>query len=198
GVTIDDRVGPAEYNYRTREEYEARGESFFPAGEASEAPGRSCFLQDGGRVYHTYSTYARGLDGGAYYVLDLTPLGRQDDPGERVRGRPTSRASRWRRPSPSSPWRGCSCSASACGLSLGLDGDGDRGAVGDGLEDHAGGPRGGDELVDGVLVGLRAQGEGQAGGAEADRGVPVDAHRAPEVQVALRPHRAARQGGGPG
>jgi predicted dithiol-disulfide oxidoreductase (DUF899 family) len=85
GVTIDDRVGPAEYNYRTREEYEARGESFFPAGEASEAPGRSCFLQDGGRVYHTYSTYARGLDGGAYYVLDLTPLGRQDDAGERVR-----------------------------------------------------------------------------------------------------------------
>jgi predicted dithiol-disulfide oxidoreductase (DUF899 family) len=83
GVTIDERVGPGEYNYRTREEYEARGEDFFPAGEASEAPGRSCFLQAGGRVYHTYSTYARGLDGGAYYVLDLTTLGRQDD-GERV------------------------------------------------------------------------------------------------------------------
>src|SRR6185436_9679033 len=28
----------------------------------SEAPGVSVFLKDGGQIYHTYSTYTRGLD----------------------------------------------------------------------------------------------------------------------------------------
>ena len=34
-----------------------------------------------GRVFHTYSQYARGLEstGGSYYFLDLTVLGRQED-----------------------------------------------------------------------------------------------------------------------
>ena len=47
----------------------------------SEMPGRSCFLQADGRVFHTYSQYARGLEstGGSYYFLDLTALGRQED-----------------------------------------------------------------------------------------------------------------------
>jgi predicted dithiol-disulfide oxidoreductase (DUF899 family) len=46
----------------------------------SEAPGASTFLREGGDVFHTYSTYARGLDIliGAYNYLDLTPLGRQE------------------------------------------------------------------------------------------------------------------------
>jgi predicted dithiol-disulfide oxidoreductase (DUF899 family) len=43
-----------------------------------EQPGLSVFLRDGGRVYHAYSTYGRGLDGllNTYNFLDLTPFGR--------------------------------------------------------------------------------------------------------------------------
>jgi predicted dithiol-disulfide oxidoreductase (DUF899 family) len=57
------------YNYR-------RGEF---GGE--ESPGISVFYRDDdGTVYHTYSTYARGLDmlNGAYHFLDLTPKGRDE------------------------------------------------------------------------------------------------------------------------
>ena len=47
----------------------------------AELPGASCFLRDGGGIYHTYSTYARGSDqlGSTYTLLDLTALGRQED-----------------------------------------------------------------------------------------------------------------------
>lgn len=46
-----------------------------------DLPGVSCFLRQGDAVYHTYSTYARGGEtvGGAYYFLDLTALGRQEE-----------------------------------------------------------------------------------------------------------------------
>ncbi|MET0912340.1 MAG: DUF899 family protein, partial [Acidimicrobiales bacterium] len=46
-----------------------------------EMPGLSCFLQDDGTVYRTYSQYARGAEstGGSYYFLDLTALGRQEE-----------------------------------------------------------------------------------------------------------------------
>jgi predicted dithiol-disulfide oxidoreductase (DUF899 family) len=45
-----------------------------------DLPGMSAFILDGGVVYHTYSTYARGLDGlwGAYQWLDRAPLGRNE------------------------------------------------------------------------------------------------------------------------
>jgi predicted dithiol-disulfide oxidoreductase (DUF899 family) len=45
-----------------------------------EGPGVSAFALDDGVVYHTYSTYARGLDGlwGAYQWLDRAPLGRNE------------------------------------------------------------------------------------------------------------------------
>jgi predicted dithiol-disulfide oxidoreductase (DUF899 family) len=45
-----------------------------------ERPGMSAFVLDDGVVYHTYSTYARGLDGlwGAYQWLDRAPLGRNE------------------------------------------------------------------------------------------------------------------------
>ena len=46
-----------------------------------EAPGFSAFRRgDDGAVYHTYSTYARGLDmlNGAYHMLDLTSKGRDE------------------------------------------------------------------------------------------------------------------------
>ena len=80
-VTIDESVTPGVYNYRTKKEFEARGDDFFSSKQPFEMPGRSCFLQVDGRVFHTYSQYARGLEstGGSYYFLDLTALGRQED-----------------------------------------------------------------------------------------------------------------------
>jgi predicted dithiol-disulfide oxidoreductase (DUF899 family) len=57
------------YNYET---------NAFPA---EEAPGMSIFAKDAsGALYHTYSTYARGLDVflNVYNVLDLTPKGRDE------------------------------------------------------------------------------------------------------------------------
>lgn len=81
-VTLDESVAPIVYNYRTKEEYERRGEPFAGAGEegALERPGRSAFLRVGDDVFHTYSVYARGLEtmGGSYYLLDETALGRQE------------------------------------------------------------------------------------------------------------------------
>lgn len=61
--------GEVEYNYGRRK------------FGATEAPGVSAFLQDGGRIFHTYSAYGRGLDHliGAYNWLDLAPRGRDED-----------------------------------------------------------------------------------------------------------------------
>jgi predicted dithiol-disulfide oxidoreductase (DUF899 family) len=91
GVTIDESVRPGEYNYRTKAEFEAMGSDFFDSEQPFEMPGRSCFLQVDGRVFHTYSQYARGLEstGGSYYFLDLTALGRQED-WEEPKGRTES------------------------------------------------------------------------------------------------------------
>lgn len=89
GVTIDESVRPASYNYATREDFEAKGKGgFFDSPQPFEMPGTSCFLREGDRVFHTYSTYARGAEmlGGSYYWLDLTALGRQED-WEEPRGR---------------------------------------------------------------------------------------------------------------
>ena len=47
----------------------------------SQAPGVSVFLKDeDGRIFHTYSTYARGLDmlNVAYHYMDLVPKGRDE------------------------------------------------------------------------------------------------------------------------
>lgn len=59
----------AEYNYGAQP---ARG---------ADMPGVSVFLRDDGDVFHTYSTYGRGLDAlmNTYNYLDLTPLGRQEE-----------------------------------------------------------------------------------------------------------------------
>jgi predicted dithiol-disulfide oxidoreductase (DUF899 family) len=45
-----------------------------------ERPGLSAFVLEDGVVYHTYSTYARGLDGlwGMYQWLDRAPRGRNE------------------------------------------------------------------------------------------------------------------------
>jgi predicted dithiol-disulfide oxidoreductase (DUF899 family) len=47
---------------------------------ARERPGMSAFVLEDGIVYHTYSTYARGLDGlwGMYQWLDRAPQGRNE------------------------------------------------------------------------------------------------------------------------
>jgi predicted dithiol-disulfide oxidoreductase (DUF899 family) len=81
-VTLDPSVMPVEYNFRTAEEFAARGEPLdLGEGGSMELPGRSAFLRIDDRVFHTYSVYARGLEsmGGSYYVLDETALGRQED-----------------------------------------------------------------------------------------------------------------------
>ena len=77
-VTQDPRVAPLDYNYKPREELV----QVFPEGTdwSMEVPGQSAFLRQGDRVFHTYSTYARGADllMGAYNWFDLTALGRQE------------------------------------------------------------------------------------------------------------------------
>ncbi|WP_432054009.1 DUF899 domain-containing protein [Streptomyces sp. bgisy022] len=67
------------------EDFEATREHH---GERVDRPGLSCFLRDGDRIFHTYSTYERGLDGlgSTTSLLDLTALGRQE-PWEEPKGR---------------------------------------------------------------------------------------------------------------
>jgi predicted dithiol-disulfide oxidoreductase (DUF899 family) len=74
-ATTDEDVAPVEYNYRDKAELEALGQTYHIKGEQ---PGISVFLRDGDHVYHTYSTYGRGLDLllTVYNYLDLTPFGR--------------------------------------------------------------------------------------------------------------------------
>ena len=48
---------------------------------SDEGPGVSVFAKDDdGQIFHTYSTYARGLDmlNGAYHYMDLVPKGRDE------------------------------------------------------------------------------------------------------------------------
>jgi predicted dithiol-disulfide oxidoreductase (DUF899 family) len=77
-TTTDETVAPVEYNYRDKATLEQLGQTYHAQGEQ---PGASVFLRDGNRVYHTYSTYGRGLDllVGAYNYLDLVPKGRDED-----------------------------------------------------------------------------------------------------------------------
>jgi predicted dithiol-disulfide oxidoreductase (DUF899 family) len=81
-VTLDASVAPIEFNYRDADELRAVGGfDWILTAPSSEQPGVSCFLRDGDDVFHTYSTFGRGTEamGGAYSVLDLTALGRQED-----------------------------------------------------------------------------------------------------------------------
>ncbi|MGN8250426.1 DUF899 domain-containing protein [Pseudomonas sp. SMV7] len=68
GVSVG-REGQRQYNYAPYD------------GEESELPGLSAFYREpDGSVYHTYSTYARGLDilVNTYNFLDIAPLGRNE------------------------------------------------------------------------------------------------------------------------
>jgi len=62
--------GMVNYNYTMQE---------FPS---EEAPGVSVFYKDvSGDIFHTYSTYGRGLESlvGTYMILDMVPKGRDED-----------------------------------------------------------------------------------------------------------------------
>jgi predicted dithiol-disulfide oxidoreductase (DUF899 family) len=72
---------------------EAKGQVYYNYDlqpfESEELPGISVFYKDeAGDVFHTYSTYRRGVEAmmGTYNLLDLTPKGRDEHDG---------------------PWRGC-------------------------------------------------------------------------------------------
>ncbi|MBB3316859.1 putative dithiol-disulfide oxidoreductase (DUF899 family) [Rhizobium sp. BK181] len=98
------REGGIEYNYRrepparvplegqTVQEWKLRGAESPVAQIASmtgtdvatytrDRPGLSAFVLEDGVVYHTYSSYARGLDGiwGVYQLLDRAPRGRNEE-----------------------------------------------------------------------------------------------------------------------
>ena len=77
-ATLDEKVAPVEYNYRTKAEMIARDG---PNQIEGEAHGISVFFRVGDDVFHTYSSYARGVESvtDAYRLLDLTPYGRQED-----------------------------------------------------------------------------------------------------------------------
>ena len=100
---LEQRSGEIEYNYRreaampeavmrrTLNEWKELG-SEAPVGQIAasagtdvatflrERPGMSAFALRDGAVYHTYSAFARGLDGlwGMYQWLDRAPLGRNE------------------------------------------------------------------------------------------------------------------------
>lgn len=83
------REGEIEYNYEREGPWEGAGEGATtfatmsgtdPATYTRERPGLSAFVLEDGIVYHTYSSYARGLDGlwGMYQWLDHAPKGRNE------------------------------------------------------------------------------------------------------------------------
>jgi len=91
------RAGGVEYNYRREaaEPLVGRTTAAWQQGPVAEIaamtgtdvptytrerPGVSAFVREDGGVYHTYSTYARGLDGlwGMYQWLDRAPKGRNE------------------------------------------------------------------------------------------------------------------------
>ena len=77
-VTLDEAVAPIEYNYRSKAEMLAAKVPHVPSGEAH---GLSVFFRLGDEVFHTYSTFARGVENltNAYSLLETTPYGRQED-----------------------------------------------------------------------------------------------------------------------
>jgi len=77
-VTLDETIAPIEYNYRDKAELERLNGPNVMQGESH---GLSVFFCLGNDVFHTYSTYARGVESltDTYSLLDMTPYGRQED-----------------------------------------------------------------------------------------------------------------------
>ena len=94
GFTEEQQLGGIEYNYRREPGWKPKpseGGDTGPVAFAAmagtdvatyirERPGMSAFSREDGIVYHTYSAYARGLDGlwGMYQWLDRAPKGRNE------------------------------------------------------------------------------------------------------------------------
>jgi predicted dithiol-disulfide oxidoreductase (DUF899 family) len=78
-VTNDESVAPIQYNYRTAQELVDMGRPW--AARPGEQGGVSVFFRDGDAVLHTWSGYGPviSLFCGSDVLLDLTPLGRQDE-----------------------------------------------------------------------------------------------------------------------
>jgi predicted dithiol-disulfide oxidoreductase (DUF899 family) len=88
----EERSGTLEYNFRESPVWSPPEEVSRPFAEwaattgtdwatyTRERPGMSAFALEDGVVYHTYSTYARGLDAlwGMYQWLDRAPRGRSE------------------------------------------------------------------------------------------------------------------------
>ncbi len=77
-VTHDPAVASPDYNFMGTEKFVASRPADQPYGEA---PGLSVFFRVGDDVYHTYSSYARGVEylTNTSTILDVTPYGRQED-----------------------------------------------------------------------------------------------------------------------
>lgn len=77
-VTLDENIVPTEYNYRDKTELARLNGANVIQGESH---GLSVFFRLGDDVFHTYSTYARGVESltDSYSLLDMTPYGRQED-----------------------------------------------------------------------------------------------------------------------
>jgi predicted dithiol-disulfide oxidoreductase (DUF899 family) len=76
-----------DYHVSFTKDDEAKGKVYYNYGMgefmSDELPGLSVFYKDAnGDIFHSYSTYARGLDilVGAYNFLDLVPKGRGENP----------------------------------------------------------------------------------------------------------------------
>ncbi len=92
-LTVEEqKTGAYEYNYEKGRplspDAEKSGAAAFAASAGTdvatftrERPGLSTFVLEDGVVYHTYSSYARGLDGlwGMYQWLDRAPKGRNEN-----------------------------------------------------------------------------------------------------------------------
>lgn len=89
-ATLDESRAPIDWNYRTKEEWEAKGMS--AERLKGEQPGISVFFNDGENIYFTYSSHARGVENAtdSYALLDLTPYGRQEDFEDSPEGWPQS------------------------------------------------------------------------------------------------------------
>ncbi|TCC57976.1 DUF899 domain-containing protein [Kribbella pittospori] len=88
-TTLDDRIAPVVLQFRTEAEMAEIAESGAPLSDGPwtedwrgmEMPGISAFLRVDDEVFHTYSTYGRGIEEfhNGYRYLDLTVLGRQEE-----------------------------------------------------------------------------------------------------------------------
>lgn len=86
GFTKEEQLGGIEYNYHREDRWEPSShtnQNVYGTGVdlttyLRERPGMSAFVLEGGVTYHTYSTYARGVDAlwGMWQWLDRAPKGR--------------------------------------------------------------------------------------------------------------------------